>query len=130
MDILKIQLSDFSYIDKSSKHWPGRKLRFTVSWSIETCNKDTDKPITLGSYMEGCICRRNSKDHTLEWSPPMSSTGRSYKSYIFVTPDYYDLILHKIETSDFAKYITGEDNSVISKLASDIDSTLPQVIDI
>lgn len=130
--VFRLQLNSFRLVEKETPRWPGRKLRFTITWRLDMpgVNKELgDGPRGLGMDIEGCIARVNVWGELL-WSPPQSRSGNYYANFLFVTPYFYRLIQKGLTASKYYEILRPlnvQDLDPMKGLKK-IDPGVPEVI--
>ena len=124
-----VELYGFSYITKSSRYWPGVKLRFHIEirLDIPALNPELgDKSLKEVIMMEGCLARRN-KHGELSWTPPQARNGNFYANIIWVSGDFYERVRAALASSKFVEkldYVQATQNVPAQEIDSDLPSRL------
>lgn len=101
--VFRLQLHSFKILTKTSRNWPGKKLRFTLTWRLDVPHTSPDGVThieELGQDQEGCLARV-SKFGELIWSPPKARSGTYYANVIFNSPDLYERIKRALERTKY-----------------------------
>lgn len=126
---IRFQIHSFEFINRETKKWPGKKLRFTLTWVLEFTDS-FDHERKYGEDIEGCLMHRNVHGE-LFWSPPMTRAGAYFKHTVWISQDYYNDILARLSNSPYAKMV----GRIMPDLAAatkpqDEDPSLPMEINI
>jgi hypothetical protein len=126
----KIQLSNFSYVDRPQKYYRGGKaLRFTWAISVQLTSGER------GEFaMEGCLCFHDNQK-ILKWSPPITHWGGGKGQQLhWINPVFYKLTLDALQESEFIKHLETPFQKLIEKAeekkAYNTDMTLPKMLEI
>jgi hypothetical protein len=128
----RLQLNSFRLLEKETPRWPGRKLRFTITWRVDMPPVNPqlgDGVREMGMDIEGCMARVNAYGELI-WSPPQSRSGNYYANFLFVTPYFYGLIKKGLTESKYyeiLKPLNVRDLDPMKALKK-IDPQVPEVI--
>lgn len=118
----RLQLHTFKFINRSSIKWPGRKLRFCLTWALDYAG------LHLAQELIGCMAHKT-KAGEIIWSPPMTTYGGRPQPTSYISRDLYDLVLKKVTESEFAKYL-GEvfKDDAKAQAPEEVDAKLPATL--
>jgi hypothetical protein len=96
----RINLNSFKIITKESAKWPGKKLRFSITWWLE----DGEGNRIYWLECRGCLAQMNSKGF-LTWSPPLANGVGIKYNVIDVNESLHKLVLTALEESKWYKIL-------------------------
>lgn len=121
MTTFKLQIRPLRILDRKFKNdsrWPGKRLRFKLTWTLEIPQIDVlDKIVgmeVLGEEIEGCLARID-KNGDLIWSYPQARSGSYYANIIHCSPALYDRVkvaLWKVKDIEKLRVITDNGEAV------------------
>lgn len=126
--VFRISLSAFQLISRESNRWPGKKLRFTLTWFLPSFNELTGETEEIGQDEEGCLARIDNTG-TLVWSTPQSRSGSYYRQIIFSTPALYNRVKFALENTQFMDLLKKK-NFKPNVDPTDINPDLPKELDV
>ncbi len=121
---MKVQLSDFSYVDRFKKEL-GKALRFTLGIQVNLENG------LKGEFAaQGCLCFRNHIEEVM-WTPPSVRFGARNRNVLWINPVIYHIVLDALlEHPDLLKHLRTPIQELIRKKpVHEVDMTLPRIIE-
>jgi len=103
----KIHLNSFRILTREMRGWPGKKLRFTITWRVDIppVNPELgDRAEELGMDIEGCLARVTTNGE-LVWCTPQARNGHYYANIVWASPDLYKRVQRAIAGSKYVKLI-------------------------
>src|SRR5689334_5156656 len=85
MATLRLELHDFKFLTRVTPRWPGKKLRFTLTWRVDFDGEE------LGQDIEGCLASVT-RSGRLIWGPPQTRSGAYYNNVIWCSPHLYERV--------------------------------------